>query len=142
MARMIDRNGHRWGAAFSAVALLGAFAADWHPILPIMAAVLAVGPIFGLRYSPLGAVYRTAKKAFHLQIPVEPEEEAPPRFAQLMGLIFLGAGTVAFYGGHSNVAGWTLGLIVAALQGLLAATGICIGCEMYLVGKRLAAKGA
>ncbi|MFN2614012.1 MAG: DUF4395 domain-containing protein [Actinomycetota bacterium] len=141
MPRMIDRNAHRWGAAISAVALLAAFAANWHPILPIMAAAVGVGPVFGLRYSPLGALYRLGKRIMRLPIAVEPEEESPPRFAQLMGLVFLGAGTVAFYGGHSSGAGWTLGLIVAGLQGLLAATGICIGCEMYLVGKRLAAKG-
>jgi hypothetical protein len=28
--------------------------------------------------------------------------------------------------------GWVLALIVAALAGLAAATGICVGCEVYL----------
>ena len=28
--------------------------------------------------------------------------------------------------------GWALALIVAALAGLAAATGICVGCEVYL----------
>src|SRR5260221_188771 len=52
MARLIDGNAHRWGAAISAVVLLVAFAANWPPILPIMAVVLAVVHSFGLRFSP------------------------------------------------------------------------------------------
>ena len=32
---------------------------------------------------------------------------------------------------------WTLALIVAALAGLAAVTGICVGCEMYLWLARL-----
>jgi uncharacterized protein DUF4395 len=107
-------------------------------ILPLMAAALAVGPLFGLRYSPLGATYRAAKKIFKLHIPVVPEEEAPPRFAQLMGLIFLGLATVSVYGLEST----GLGLIVAGLQGLLGVSGICVGCEVYLFGRRLAARGS
>jgi uncharacterized protein DUF4395 len=111
-------------------------------ILPLMAAALAVGPLFGLRYSPLGATYRAAKKIFKLHIPVVPEEEAPPRFAQLMGLIFLGLATVSVYGLESTGLGWTFGLIVAGLQGLLGVSGICVGCEVYLFGRRLAARGS
>lgn len=142
MARMIDRNAHRFGATISMVVLLVAFLLKWDATLPVMAGVLAVGPLFGLRYSPLGATYRLVKKTLKLRIPVEPEEEAPPRFAQLMGLIFLSVATVGIYGLESRAVGWTFGLIVAALQGLLGVSGICIGCEVYLVGRRLAARGS
>ena len=136
--RMIDRNAHRWGATISAVVLLVAFAFGWRVVVPIMTVAMGIGPVFGLRYSPFGATYRLIKKTFNLQIPVAPEEEAPPRFAQVMGLLFLGAATIAMYGG-SHAAGWTLALIVAGLQSVLGVTGICIGCEMYLYGKRLSA---
>lgn len=142
MARMIDRNAHRFGATISMVVLLVAFLFKWDATLPVMAGVLAVGPLFGLRYSPLGATYRLIKKTFKLRIPVVPEEEPPPRFAQLMGLIFLGIATVGLYGLESRAIGWTFGLIVAALQGLLGVSGLCIGCEVYLVGRRLAARGS
>lgn len=142
MARMIDRNGHRFGAALSMVVLLVAYLLEWDATLPVMAGVLAVGPLFGLRYSPLGATYRIAKKTLRLKIPVVPEEEAPPRFAQLMGLIFLGLATVSLYGLDSRTLAWTFGLIVAALQALLGVTGICVGCEIYLYGKRFAARGS
>ena len=141
-ARMIDRNGQRWGAGISAVVLLVARLADWQAVAPIMAGVLAVGVFFGLRYSPLGATYRFLKRTLSLRIPVEPEEEPPPRFAQLMGLAFLGMATIGFYALDSAAVGWTFTLIVAALQTLLAASGICVGCEVYLIGKRLSARGA
>jgi uncharacterized protein DUF4395 len=139
---MIDRNAHRWGAAISAVILLLGFGLHWDAVVPIMAGVLLIGPLFGLRASPLGATYRFGKGIFKLRVPVEPEEEAPPRFAQLVGFIFLAIGTIGFYALDSTAVGWTFGVIVAALQALLAATGICVGCEMYLIGKRLRAGSA
>jgi hypothetical protein len=140
--RMIDRNAHRWGAGISAVVLLVGFALDVRVLVPVVGIALAIGVFMGLRYSPLGATYRFVKRTLKLDIPTIAEEEAPPRFAQLMGLIMLGLGTFGFYVLHSPAMGWTFGLIVVALQTLLAVTGICVGCEMYLVGKRFAAKGA
>lgn len=142
MTRMIDRNGHRWGAGISAVALLVAYAFDVRAMVPIICVVLGVGVFFGLRYSPLGAAYRFVKRTAKLDIPVVPEEEAPPRFAQLMGFVMLAIGTLGFAVLDSYAVGWTFGLIVAALQTLLAVTGICVGCEMYLFGKRFSARGA
>ena len=140
--RMIDRNAHRWGAGISAVVLIVSFVARWDATIPVLAGVMAIGVLFGLRYSPLGATYRMVKRTFKLNVPIEPEEEPPPRFAQLMGLIFLGLGTLGLYALDSTTIGWTFGLIVAALQTLLAASGICVGCEVYLIGKRLAARTA
>lgn len=140
--RMIDRNAHRWGAGISAVVLIIGYVLDVRVIVPLIAVVLGIGTFMGLRYSPLGATYRFLKKTFKLDIPVVPEEEPPPRFAQLMGFAMLVIGTIGFYVVDSSVMGWTFGIIVAALQTLLAATGICVGCEMYLFGKRLSARGA
>lgn len=140
--RMIDRNAHRWGAGISAVVLLVGYLADVDQVVPAIGIALGIGTFFGLRYSPLGATYRFVKRTLKLDIPTVPEEEPPPRFAQLMGFVMLALGTVGFYVADSTAMGWTFGLIVAALQTLLAVTGICVGCEMYLVGKRLAARGA
>ena len=140
--RMIDRNAHRWGAGISAVALLVGYALDLSWMVPVIGVALGIGVFFGLRYSPLGATYRFVKRILQLDIPVLPEEEPPPRFAQVMGFAMLGLGTIGFYVLDNTAMGWAFGLIVAALQTLLAATGICVGCEMYLFGKRLSAKGA
>ena len=142
--RMADRNSMRAGAGLSALALLVGFvfkpAGDI--VVPIVAAALGIGALIGLRYSPLGFIYRGVKTVLGLKIPVDPEEEAPPRFAQLLGFVFLSLGSIALYVFEADTVGWTLALLVAGLQTLLAATGLCIGCEIYLYGKRFAAKGA
>jgi hypothetical protein len=140
--RIIDRNAHRWGAGISAAVLYVGLIFDAHWIAPLLCAVFVVGVLFGLRYSPLGAAYRLMKQTFKLNVPVVPEDESPPRFAQLMGLIFTAAATISFYSVENAAAGWTFTLIVAALQTLLAATGLCVGCEVYLIGKRLSARTA
>ena len=74
--RMIDRNGHRWGAAISALGLYLGLIFDARWVAPLFCVVLGIGVVFGLRYSPLGATYRFIKRSFKLQIPVEPEESA------------------------------------------------------------------
>lgn len=140
--RMIDRNAHRAGAGISAVVLLVAYLFRWQATAPVMIAVMAIGPIFGLRYSPLGAVYRGAKRVLRLEIPIDPEEEAPPRFAQVMGFCFMVLATIGFYSLESEVFGWTWVLIMAGAQALLAVTGICLGCEVYMIGRRLGARSA
>ncbi len=136
--RMVDKNGMRGGAGLSAVLLLVAFVFQWRAMVPAIGAALAIGSLFGLRYSPLGATYRFVKKAFRLSIPFEPEGEPPPRFAQTLGFVVCGIASLLFIPGW-NAAGWTLALLVAGLQGLLATTGLCIGCEIYLYAQRFKA---
>jgi uncharacterized protein DUF4395 len=140
--RMIDRNAHRWGAGISAAMLYLGLIFDAHWVAPVIGVALGIGTAFGLRYSPLGAAYRFVKRTFKLQLPIIPEEEPPPRFAQLMGFAFLLVATLGFYSFSNAALGWACTMIVAALQTLLAATGLCVGCEVYLVGKRLSARSA
>ena len=64
------------------------------------------------------------------------EDSRPPRFANLVGAIFLTASTVAYVTGLAAV-GAVLAGIVAALAALAAATGLCAGCEIYRVAARL-----
>lgn len=139
--RMVDKNGMRGGAGISAIVLLVGFVFQWRPVVPAIAVALAVGSLAGLRYSPLGATYRFLKRAFRLSIPVEPEEEPPPRFAQTLGFAVSGVASLLFIPGW-NAAAWTLALLVALLQGLLAATGLCIGCEIYLYAQRFKTREA
>ncbi|HLN70460.1 MAG TPA: DUF4395 domain-containing protein [Streptosporangiaceae bacterium] len=49
--------------------------------------VFAVGTVFGLRYAPYGPLYRWLVRP-RLGPPRELEPEAPPRFAQGVGLVF------------------------------------------------------
>jgi len=138
--RMVDKNSVRGGAGLSAVVLLVGFVLDVWVLVPAMALAVGMGSVLGLRYSPLGAAYRSAKK-LGLRMGVDPEPEPPPRFAQTLGFVVLGLGSIAFLLGAAAL-GWVLALLVAALQGLLAATGLCVGCEIYLFSQRFLAKGA
>jgi hypothetical protein len=58
------------------------------------------------------------------------EDPAPHRFAQLVGGIFLAAGSIFALAGLDVVA-WSLGWIVIALAFLNFAFDVCVGCIMY-----------
>ncbi|WP_108666579.1 DUF4395 domain-containing protein [Euzebya rosea] len=133
---MIDVRGPRFSAALTFVVLATAYLTQSAAVLAVQVVVFAVAAIAGLRWSPYGNVFRFVKRRFDLGPPPETEPEAGPRFSQVMGLIFSGAGLAAVLVGASTL-GWGLVLVVVALSGLLAATGICVGCEMYAVGQRL-----
>jgi hypothetical protein len=126
----IDPRGPRFNQAVLTVALLAGFLADWWPVVPAFAAVLVLGAAFGPRYGPFLRLYADAIRP-RLGPPDELEDPRPPRFAAAVGVLFLGAATVAFLAGAAG-AGWTLALVVAALAGLAASTGICVGCEVWL----------
>jgi len=58
------------------------------------------------------------------------EDARPPRFANMIGIAVLGSAAIAHAIGF-HVLGWTLGLLVAGLALLSAATGFCVGCQIY-----------
>lgn len=136
-AAQIDVRGPRFSAAVTFVVLALAFALRMPALLAWQVAVFAVAALAGLRWSPYGNLFRLLKRTFDLGPPPATEPEAGPRFSQLMGLLFAGGGLVAIAAGVP-VLGWSLVLIVVALSGLLAATGLCVGCEVHALGRRLA----
>jgi hypothetical protein len=103
-------------------------------LLAAQALVFAVGAIFGLRYSPYGVLYRRLIRP-RLGPPGELEPEAPPRFAQAIGLVFALAG-VAGYATGLTVLGIAATAAALAAAFLNAAFGFCLGCEMYLLIRR------
>jgi len=132
----IDVRGPRFSAAVTFVVLAAAFAAQSRVLLAVQVTVFAVAAIAGLRWSPYGNIFRLLKRRLDWGPPPATEPEAGPRFSQLMGLLFSGAGLMAIVAG-ANTLGWGLVLIVVALSGLLAATGLCVGCEVYALGRRV-----
>ena len=64
------------------------------------------------------------------------EDARPPRFANMVGAAFLTAGFLAYAAGLETIGG-ALGILVAALALLAAATGFCAGCEAYKLGHLL-----
>ncbi|HEY5697143.1 MAG TPA: DUF4395 domain-containing protein [Acidimicrobiales bacterium] len=131
----IDPRGPRTNQAVLAVALLAGFLADWRPVVPIFAVVLLLGAAFGPRYGPVLRFYADVVKP-RLGPPAELEDPRPPRFAAAVGVAFLVAASLSFLAGAPGLA-WSLALVVAALAGLAAVTGICVGCEVYLWLARL-----
>jgi hypothetical protein len=64
------------------------------------------------------------------------EDAAPPRFAQLVGFLFAVVGLAAYLLGADLVGQVAVAFALAAAF-LNAAFGFCLGCEVYLLGKRL-----
>ena len=130
-ARSVDPRGQRLGAGVSALVLAAAFLADL-PVLAILLGVnLAASAALGTRWFLPGRPWPTIRSALRLGR-AEPEHEYPPRFAQALGATCIGLGTIAFVVGVTPV-GWVLVGAVAALQTLLAVTGVCIGCRLYFL---------
>ncbi len=130
----IDPRGPRFNQAVLATALLTGFLFDVRPVVPIFALVLLAGAALGPRYGPFLALYAKVIRP-RLGPPREMEDPRPPRFAAAVGVVFLTAATLAFGAGAAGL-GWGLALVVAALAALSALTGICVGCEMYLLLSR------
>lgn len=131
---MIDPRGPRFGAAITTVVLAIVLITGSMPLLAAQAAVFAVGAALGLRYAPYGLLYQRLVKP-RLGPPSELEPEAPPRFAQGVGLAFALAG-VAGYAAGITVLGVAATAAALAAAFLNAAFGFCLGCEMYLMIRR------
>jgi hypothetical protein len=137
----IDPRGPRFGAAVTsvllvAVILLGPTSAATL-LLVVVAASFAVGAVRGAQGTWQGALFRALVRP-RLAPPVELEDPAPPRFAQLVGLVVTGIGLALALAGL----GWAVPVFagVALVAAFLnAAFGFCLGCELYVVGRRLLA---
>ncbi|HTC85697.1 MAG TPA: DUF4395 domain-containing protein [Candidatus Acidoferrum sp.] len=128
--RLIDPRGQRFGAGFSAVLLAAGIVLN-APVVPLLVAIaLAVSAAFGSKYWALGRPWPTIRRLARLGPPESPEPELGPRFAQGFGFIVLTVGLVFMVLGVPLL-GWVLVGAVAALQTVLAVTGICIGCMLY-----------
>ena len=133
-SREIDVRGPRFAAAVTAVVLAVALVLGSGVLVAVQAVVFAVGAFAGLRYAPYGAFFRVAV-APRLGPVREREPEAPPRFAQLVGLLFAAVGAAGYLLGAPVLGAVATGLaLVAAL--LNAVTGFCLGCELYLIARR------
>ncbi|MER5531513.1 DUF4395 domain-containing protein [Streptomyces sp. NPDC002677] len=134
----IDARGPRFAAAVTTVVLAAALITRSPWILAWQTLVFALGAAAGVSRSPYGWAFRTAVRP-RLAPPTEFEPPEPPRFAQAVGLVFAGLGLVGFALGP----GW-LGLaatgIALAAAFLNAAFGYCLGCEMFLLIRRVAVR--
>ena len=132
--REVDVRGPRFAAGVTAVVLAVALLLGSGGLVAVQALVFAVGAFAGLRYAPYGVLFRLLV-APRLGPVREREPEAPPRFAQVVGLLFALVGAAGFVLGAPALGAVATGLaLVAAL--LNAVTGFCLGCELYLIARR------
>jgi hypothetical protein len=139
--RLVDPRLPRLGQAITGVALGLAFVLGWPVVIPIVAALLAGASLLGPRANLYAHLFRWVKRTFRLGLPAYLEEAAPPRFSNTVGFLFTATGSLAYYAFEAEVLAWSLALIVSGLALLAAATGLCVGCELYVLARRLATRG-
>jgi uncharacterized protein DUF4395 len=141
-AATLDPRGVRFTAGVTSVILaLGLVTTSWR-VLAAQMVLFGMCAFLGMRLNPWGYVYRQAVQPRLAPIdPAEREDVAPVRFSQGVGFVFALVATVGY------AAEWTtLGIVsnafalVAAL--LNAVFGYCLGCQMYLLLRRVAPAGA
>src|SRR5207253_3459359 len=129
---VIDSRAPRFNQATIGLLAALAVATGWWWLLGILAAQLAVGLTLGRRFClPCLAYFELVQPRFG-EGPLE--DSRPPRFANLVGAVFLTAATAAYAADLATLGG-VLGGLVAALALLAAATGFCTGCEAYKLGR-------
>lgn len=136
----VDPRGQRFGAALTTIVLFVVLVTGNLPLLAVQAAVFLIGAVAGLRYAPYGLVYRALVRP-RLGPPKELEAAAPPRFAQGVGAAFALVGVVGYGLGITalGMVATACALVAAVLN---AAFGLCLGCEAYLLIRRLAPRRA
>ncbi|WP_028644632.1 DUF4395 domain-containing protein [Nocardioides sp. URHA0020] len=135
----IDPRGPQFAAGLTSlvliVVLLLAPSTAATVLLGVQALLFAVGAARGVQHTPYSWLFRTVVRP-RLGPPDDLEDPAPPRFAQTVGLGFALVGLVAFIAGADLLGEIAVGFaLVAAL--LNAVFRFCLGCEMYLLLKRI-----
>ncbi|WP_018653699.1 DUF4395 domain-containing protein [Actinomadura flavalba] len=134
----VDPRGQRFAAALTTIVLIAVLLTENWVLLAAQALVFALATFLGLRFAPYGIVFATLIRP-RLGPPAETEDARPPRFAQAVGLVFAVTGTLGYALGITWLGiGATAFALGAAF--LNAAFGFCLGCEMYLLIRRLTTK--
>ncbi|MEV8378621.1 DUF4395 domain-containing protein [Kribbella sp. NPDC056861] len=131
----VDPRGLRFAAALTTVVLALTLVLNNPWPLVVQAVVFAISVAFGVQASPYGLLFKRLVRP-RLGPPMELEDAAPPRFAQLVGLVFAVLGLIGYFAGVELLAVVATGFaLVAAFVN--AAVGLCLGCEAYLLIHRI-----
>jgi disulfide bond formation protein DsbB len=134
----IDPRGTQFAAAVTSVVLAAVLLSPPSLAIALIAVqtiLFAVGAGLGVQHTPHAWVFRKLVRP-RLGPPSELEDAAPPRFAQAVGLVFATVALVGFLAGATTIGLVATGLaLVAAL--LNAVLGLCLGCELYLLIRRI-----
>jgi hypothetical protein len=135
MTMTIDPRGPRFSAVITTVVLAIVLLTGSGWLLFAQTLVFAVGALAGLRYAPYGFLYRYLVRP-RLGPASRTEAEAPPRFAQGVGMVIAGIGSIGFAAGATGV-GMAFAALALAAAFLNAAFDLCLGCHMYLLIQRI-----
>ena len=131
---MIDERAPRFNQTITGLVALTGAVFGWPLAWALMAAQLVIGLTVGRRFClPCLAYFELVQPRFGEG---RLEDSRPPRFANMVGVAFLGGAAAAWWLG-AEALGTVLGSIVAALALLAATTGFCAGCQAYRIGARL-----
>jgi hypothetical protein len=134
----VDARGARFAAALTTVVLAVALALEPSAVtvalLAVQTAAFGIGAVGGVARTPYAWLFRRIVRP-RLHGPAELEDAAPPRFAQGVGLVFGVVALAGFLTGAALLGAIATGCALAAAF-LNAAFGLCLGCELYLVGRR------
>ncbi|MGN6161649.1 MAG: DUF4395 domain-containing protein [Marmoricola sp.] len=137
----IDPRGPRFTAAVTLVILAVALLTP-RPVTIVLVAIqtaaFALGALRGVQFTPTAYAFRTLIRP-RLSAPRELEDARPPRFAQTVGLAFTLVALVGYASGATVVGAIAVGFAVIAAF-LNAVFGFCLGCELYLLLKRISPK--
>jgi hypothetical protein len=130
----IDPRGPRFGALITTAMFIAVLITGNAWVLAAQAAAFAAGAFLGLPRSPYGLLYKWLVRP-RLGPPGELEAATPPRFAQAVGLVISLIGIIGYGSGVTPLGmAAAAGLVAAVLNGVF---GLCLGCEMYLLIRRM-----
>ena len=136
--RSVDVRGPRFAAWVTAVVLAVALVTGSGGLVAVQAAVFAVGAVRGAQTTPYAWLFRRLVRP-RLGPPREWEAPQPPQFAQAVGLGFAVIGLIGLVTGATVLGQVAVGAAFAAAL-LNAVFGFCLGCEVYLLGRRALAR--
>ncbi|MET7746341.1 DUF4395 domain-containing protein [Streptomyces sp. NPDC005385] len=131
----IDVRGPRFGAVVTTVVLAATLITGSTWLLAWQTLAFALGASGGVTRSPYGWLFRRVVRP-RLGPPAQFEAPEPPQFAQAVGLVFAVVGLIGFTAGPQWLGLAATGCALAAAF-LNAAFGYCLGCEMYLLVRRV-----
>jgi hypothetical protein len=131
----VDPRGQRFSAVLTSLVLIVVLVTSSWPLLAAQVVVFVIGVVFGLRSAPYGLIYQAFVRP-RLGPATELEPEAPPRFAQGVGAAFALVGVLGYALGTPAL-GMTATAFALIAAFLNAAFGLCLGCEAYLLIRRL-----
>jgi hypothetical protein len=130
---VIDARAPRFNQTVVGIFALAGVLLGWPVLWALMGAQLALGLTLGRRFCLTCLAYFTLIQPRFGE--GELEDSRPPRLANVMGAVFLGAAALAWWLG-APMLGIVLGSLVAALALLAAFSGFCTGCEIYKLSAR------